>query len=68
VTDFVYPFFLSSLETMDQLGIDYEFDGPTPGPHGWDVWQKNLIDFAPLLFKPGQNELPSTKRHSERKD
>jgi enterochelin esterase-like enzyme len=49
-TDFVYPSFMNSLETMDQLGIVYEFDGPTPGPHGWDVWQKNLIDFAPLLF------------------
>ncbi|NEE01694.1 alpha/beta hydrolase-fold protein [Phytoactinopolyspora halotolerans] len=53
VTDFVYPGFMTSLETMDQLGIEYEFDGPTPGPHGWDVWQKNLVDFAPLLFKQG---------------
>lgn len=50
-TDFVYPGFMSSLATMDDLGIDYVFDGPTPGPHGWDVWQKNLIDFAPLLFR-----------------
>ncbi|WP_298325998.1 alpha/beta hydrolase-fold protein [Haloactinopolyspora sp.] len=50
-TDFVYPSFMESLETMDQLGIDYVFDGATPGPHGWDVWQKNLIDFAPLLFQ-----------------
>lgn len=52
-TDFVYPSFMSSLATIDQLGINYEFDGPTPGPHGWDAWQKNLIDFAPLLFKNG---------------
>ncbi|SDU78523.1 Enterochelin esterase [Jiangella alkaliphila] len=50
-TDFVYPSFISSLTVMDQLGIDYEYDGPTPGPHGWDAWQKNLIDFAPLLFR-----------------
>lgn len=49
-SDFVYPSFMSSLETLDELGIAYEFDGPTPGPHGWDVWQKNLIDFAPRLF------------------
>ncbi|MEQ4210249.1 alpha/beta hydrolase-fold protein [Actinopolymorpha sp. B9G3] len=52
LTDFVYPSFMNSLATMDQLGIEYEFDGPTPGPHGWDVWQKNLIDFAPRLFRP----------------
>nr|WP_240970987.1 alpha/beta hydrolase-fold protein [Microbispora sp. CL1-1] len=50
-TDFVQPFFLGSLPTLDSLGIRYEFDGVTPGPHGWDVWQKNLIDLAPRLFK-----------------
>ncbi|MGN9787683.1 alpha/beta hydrolase [Nonomuraea sp. ZG12] len=50
-TDFVYPSFMTSLTTMTDLGIRYEFDGVTPGPHGWDVWQKNLIDLAPRLFK-----------------
>ncbi|MGP3933676.1 alpha/beta hydrolase [Nonomuraea sp. KM88] len=50
-TDFVYPSFATSLATLDDLGIRYEFDGVTPGPHGWDVWQKNLIDLAPRLFK-----------------
>jgi enterochelin esterase-like enzyme len=50
-TDFVYPSFMSSLTTMNNLGIRYEFDGVTSGPHGWDVWQKNLIDLAPRLFK-----------------
>ncbi|MFG1861484.1 alpha/beta hydrolase [Microbispora bryophytorum] len=50
-TDFVQPLFLASLPTLDGLGIRYEFDGVTPGPHGWDVWQKNLIDLAPRLFK-----------------
>ncbi|GAA5051487.1 enterochelin esterase-like enzyme [Thermocatellispora tengchongensis] len=50
-TDFVYPSFMASLTTMTNLGIRYEFDGVTPGPHGWDVWQKNLIDLAPRLFK-----------------
>ncbi|MCK2218470.1 alpha/beta hydrolase-fold protein [Actinomadura sp. ATCC 31491] len=50
-TDFVYPSFMASLTTLDSLGIRYEFDGPTPGPHGWDVWQKNLIDLTPRLFK-----------------
>lgn len=55
ITDFVYGSMMSSLATMDDLGIEYEFDGVTPGPHGWDVWQKNLIDFAPRLFQ----ELPA---------
>ncbi|WP_182880040.1 alpha/beta hydrolase [Microbispora sp. H10949] len=50
-TDFVQPFFMASLPTLDGLGIHYEFDGVTPGPHGWDVWQKNLIDLAPRLFR-----------------
>ncbi|RVX39919.1 enterochelin esterase-like enzyme [Nonomuraea polychroma] len=50
-TDFVYPSFMTSLTTLNNLGIRYEFDGVTPGPHGWDVWQKNLIDLAPRLFK-----------------
>ncbi|MFI7040128.1 alpha/beta hydrolase-fold protein [Microbispora rosea] len=50
-TDFVQPLFMGSLTTLNNLGIHYEFDGITPGPHGWDVWQKNLIDLAPRLFK-----------------
>lgn len=53
VTDFVYPFVLSTMATFDTLGIRYEFAGVTQGPHGWDAWQKNLIDFAPRLFRPG---------------
>jgi enterochelin esterase-like enzyme len=51
VTDFVYPFVVSTLATFDSLGIRYDFAGITPGPHGWDTWQKNLIDFAPRLFR-----------------
>jgi enterochelin esterase-like enzyme len=53
VTDFVYPFTMSTLATLDRLGIRYEFAGITAGPHGWDTWQQNLIDFAPRLF-PGE--------------
>lgn len=52
ITDFTYGAVVNSLPVLDQLGIDYEFDGVTVGPHGWDVWQKNLIDFAPRLFRP----------------
>jgi enterochelin esterase-like enzyme len=51
VTDFLYTFVMNTLATFGSLGIKYEFDGPTPGPHGWDTWQKNLIDFAPRLFR-----------------
>ncbi|GAA0899397.1 hypothetical protein GCM10009557_75260 [Virgisporangium ochraceum] len=52
VTDFVYPIVLSTMATFDSLGIRYQFAGVTQGPHGWDAWQKNLIDFAPRLFRP----------------
>jgi enterochelin esterase-like enzyme len=51
VTDFVYPFVRSTLATLDSMGVRYEFAGVTPRPHGWDTWQKNLIDFAPRLFR-----------------
>jgi enterochelin esterase-like enzyme len=51
VTDFVYPFTMATMAAFDQLGIRYEFAGVTQGPHGWDAWQKNLIDFAPRLFR-----------------
>jgi enterochelin esterase-like enzyme len=51
VTDFLYPLVISTLATFDNLGIRYDFAGVTAGPHGWDVWQKNLVDFAPRLFR-----------------
>lgn len=51
ITDFTYNSVINSLPVLDQLGIEYEFAGVTGGPHGWDVWQKNLIDFAPRLFQ-----------------
>jgi enterochelin esterase-like enzyme len=55
-TDFVYPMVMATLATFDGLGITYEFAGITPGPHGWDAWQKNLIDFAPRLFRSDAGE------------
>ncbi|WP_223215096.1 alpha/beta hydrolase-fold protein [Microbacterium trichothecenolyticum] len=51
ITDFTYASVMNSLPVLDQLGIEYEFNGVTVGPHGWDTWQKNLIDFAPRLFQ-----------------
>jgi len=50
VTDFVYPFTIATMAAFDRIGVRYEFAGVTEGPHGWDAWQKNLIDFAPRLF------------------
>jgi enterochelin esterase-like enzyme len=54
ITDFVYPSAIASMAQMEAAGIKFEFNGITPGPHGWDVWQKNLIDFAPRLFRDAQ--------------
>ena len=51
VTDFVHPFAIQTMQAFDKIGVEYQFDGETPGPHGWDAWQKNLIDFAPRLFR-----------------
>jgi len=51
VTDFLYSLVISTLATLDSLGIRHDFAGITQGPHGWDTWQKNLIDFAPRLFR-----------------
>lgn len=53
ITDFTYGSVMNSLPVLDQLGIEYEFNGVTVGPHGWDVWQQNLIDLAPRLFQDG---------------
>lgn len=51
VTDFTYDSVVSTMETFDSVGVDYEFDGFFEGPHGWDTWQYDLIDFAPRLFR-----------------
>lgn len=50
ITDFTNPFVYQLMDTLDGLGVDYEFNGVTEGPHCWDVWQHNLIDFLPRLF------------------
>ncbi|MFC7404100.1 alpha/beta hydrolase [Georgenia alba] len=51
VTDFTYDSVVGTLETFDQVGIEYEFAGFFEGPHGWDTWQHDLIDFAPRIFR-----------------
>ena len=35
---------------LDSKGITHA-DIETPGQHTWMVWRRNLIDFAPLLFR-----------------
>lgn len=50
ITDFTNPNVFALMDTLDGLGVEYEFDGVTEGPHGWDVWQHNLLDFLPRLF------------------
>ncbi|GGC06255.1 alpha/beta hydrolase, partial [Cellulomonas carbonis] len=51
-SDFTYSFTMSLLEMLESRGVEHEFDGPTTGPHGFDTWQLNLIDFLPRLFTP----------------
>jgi enterochelin esterase-like enzyme len=50
ITDFTYPSVMALRQTLTGLGVEHEFNGVTVGPHAWDVWQKNLLDFAPRVF------------------
>lgn len=36
---------------LDSAGVHHTFV-TTPGAHQWQVWRRNLIALAPLLFKP----------------
>ncbi|UZN03466.1 alpha/beta hydrolase [Cellulomonas sp. S1-8] len=54
-TDFTYQATMNLLELLETNGITHEFAGVTQGPHGFDVWQKNLIDFLPRLFRDPEN-------------
>lgn len=50
-SDFTHDNTMGLMAMLDARGVDYEFPGVTPGPHGFDVWQAHLIDFAPRLFQ-----------------
>lgn len=52
ISDFVYSFTGGLLDYLDGKGINHEFAGYTTGPHGFDTWSANLIDFLPRIFKP----------------
>ncbi|MCD0447275.1 hypothetical protein LO763_27035 [Glycomyces sp. A-F 0318] len=48
--DFTYDATLELIAAMERSGVEHEFAPIVAGPHGWDVWQKSLIDFLPRLF------------------
>lgn len=52
ISDFAAGWVSSTMAGLDQRGIEYEFAGVSVGPHGFDVWSANLIDFLPRLFRP----------------
>lgn len=54
-TDFTYDATMNLLKLLEENGIRHEFAGLTTGPHGFDVWSKNLIDFAPRIFRETEN-------------
>jgi enterochelin esterase-like enzyme len=50
------PSVQETLSAFDRLGIQYTYDpGPSFGAiygHVWDTWRKDLLVFAPQLFRP----------------
>ncbi|MBF0688013.1 MAG: esterase [Cellulomonas sp.] len=50
-TDFTYQATMDLLDLLETNGIEHEFAGVTQGPHGFDVWSKNLVDLLPRLFR-----------------
>ena len=50
-TDFTYQATMDLLDLLETNGIHHEFAGVTQGPHGFDVWSKNLVDLLPRLFR-----------------
>ena len=54
-TDFTYDATMNLLKLLTDNGITHEFAGLTTGPHGFDVWSKNLVDFLPRIFRETEN-------------
>lgn len=47
-------------QKLATAGVDYEFDGVTPGTGGvWDTWRLNVRDFASRLFRTVADHGPS---------
>jgi enterochelin esterase family protein len=38
------------MKWLSSKKINFQFNEP-PGAHTWNVWRRNLIEFAPLLFR-----------------
>lgn len=51
VSDFAAGWVYGTMAGLDERGVEYEFAGPSVGPHGFDVWSANLIDLLPRLFR-----------------
>jgi enterochelin esterase-like enzyme len=51
ITDFTFNATMNLRNSLLNNGIDHEFRIGI-GPHGWDTWQRDLIDFAPRVFSP----------------
>ncbi|MCM0641177.1 alpha/beta hydrolase [Cellulomonas wangsupingiae] len=51
-TDFTYSFTMGLVDVLKERGIEHEFAGVTVGPHGFDTWMQNLVDFLPRIFRP----------------
>ncbi|WP_186814586.1 alpha/beta hydrolase [Actinotalea fermentans] len=51
VSDFAAGWVYGTMAGLDERGVEYEFAGPSVGPHGFDVWSANLIDLLPRLFQ-----------------
>jgi enterochelin esterase-like enzyme len=51
ITDFTFNATMNLRNSLLNRGVNHEFYIGI-GPHGWDTWQRNLIDFAPRLFSP----------------
>lgn len=52
ISDFTYSFTMTLVDTLESRGIEHEFAGVTVGPHGFDTWSQNLVDFLPRIFRP----------------
>jgi enterochelin esterase-like enzyme len=50
--DFTYSMTQDTMKWLTSQGIKYEYAGTWVGPHGFDIWMADLIDFLPRIFAP----------------
>lgn len=51
VSDFTRTATMAMLAWLEECGVGIERADVTPGPHGFDTWQANLVDLLPRLFR-----------------